>query len=68
MSDEERAFAYRAQAVRRTAFQALLTALLMAPEVNAVRVREAWAPLLERTKRGERDEREEVRPVGVANG
>lgn len=68
MDDEARAGAYRAQAAARLAFQSLLTAALMAPEANVQRVRAAWAPVLERTKRGERDEREAIRPIGVANG
>jgi hypothetical protein len=67
MTDDERAAAYRAQAVTRATFRLRLTNALRAPEAAAVRVRAGWAPVLERTKHGDR-EPEEVRPVGVANG
>lgn len=65
--DEARAAAYRAQADRRAAFRATLEARLTAPESNALRVRDAWEPVQERTRHGER-EADEEQPVGIVNG
>lgn len=64
--EEARALAYRAQIERRATNRAALEAKLTAPEVHAERVREAWEPVVERTKAGEYEPIEE--PIaGVAN-
>lgn len=67
MSEESRALAYQAQTERRAEFRAANQRRIQGSNAAATLVREAWAPVTERTRPGER-ENEEKRPDGVANG
>jgi hypothetical protein len=67
MTEEERAAAYRVQAVNRAAFWRFLESKLVPPAAPLIQLRAKVAPLIERTKPGEREPKQD-RPVQIANG